>query len=609
MASAGVLETTLWQTAGFAASANSTVFGDASKTWTCDRVPAYYSNKNRSKGLHQVKPSPSEVHWSRRPAHASAVHAPVAFQHQALVTKQNPHPAEGAQGRWPDSGFAYGSGTTEPLDDRKHDQWFGYCQQRWKRRTEEEPAPELTLLEIKNCLTWNFGSLCTAFKCLDFFEAGSISMTEFQMGLYEVFSELEGERNSRYRIACKPRSAFNQRMADMFRSMDTNNDGYVSFDDFCNSQNEAVYPGREFTQRRMLEEVDHKGEIARERFKRKGKEFVRSEEDPSVENIFKERVFKGDPDVDDAYEAVRRFAICLHEKFPNARSAFDYFDPMNGNEVSMHEFQDRFIALHFGPYVGDPSLIFETLADGKETLSFYRFCNMKKYIRTPAPEYDLLEPASGNTISSIPKKDITSKRQKRSPIQRPSAFGRGTCLHGTHLSHPLGEHVGSSAGFYKFARTTTGRLDLLLHPNDLPGNDSFNYRAECGPGYVEKGPEFFPESACHAHPVRGNKFKLGATMSKQPKLKALIPSRATAEVQACRDAAYCTHEGSTHTTDVWKLNGKGAVQNKGARYSATFGTADSFGLMEPRPVGFWGGSRMANSLLSQSAPNLLHTKC
>jgi Ca2+-binding EF-hand superfamily protein len=355
----------------------------------------------------------------------------------------------------------------------------------------------------------------------------------------------------------------------------------------------------------MVEEIDHKGEIARERFKRKGKEVVltETEEDDSVENVYKERVFD-----DDASEMSRRFAICLHEKFPNIRSAFEYFDDTSSGQVFIGDFLHHFSDLRFGSFVGDPKQIFEALdTNAGGALTFDKFCNLKKYIRTPAPEYAQVESKIHSALAAR-EKDIISKRQRRSPIPPPGEFKRGSCLVGTHVSHPLGERVGSSAGFYSFARSTTGRLDPLLHPCDLPGYDSFNFRAEGGPGCVDKGPEYFPESACHTHPTRGNKFKVGSNMNKQPKLKALIPSRQPAEVQACRDAAFCTHEGIA-PQDTWKVHGGGAVHNKGERYSATFGTADSFGLMAPKPVGFWRGSRMANSLLTQSAPSLLHTKC
>merc|ERR1712232_527136 len=415
-----------------------------------------------------------------------------------------------------------------------------------------------------------------------------------------------GKKYRRYRVACRPRSTFNRRMAILFRALDANNDGHVSFDEFCKAHNESVYPGREFTRRRMVEEIDHKGEIARESFKRKGKEFVltENEEDDSVESVFKERVFE-----DDSSEMPRRFAICLHEKFPNIRAAFEYFDDTNSGQVFIGDFLHHFSDLKFSSFVGDPKVIFEALdTNCGGALSFDKFCNLKKYIRTPAPEYNLEKKTNTASTMHQRNKEITSKRQMRSPIPKAKTFERGSTLHGTHVSHPLGERVGSSAGFYSFTRTTTGRLDKQLHPCDLPGYDSFNFSESRGPGFVEKGPEYFPESACYGHPTRGNKFKVGAMITKTPKLKALIPSRAQDEVQARRNAAFCTHEGIA-PQDVWKVHGGGAVQQKGERYGPNFGTESCNGVMAPKPIGFWGGSRMAKTLLSESAPSLLQTKC
>eukprot|EP00913_Durusdinium_trenchii_P023714 g22274.t1 len=291
----------------------------------------------------------------------------------------------------------------------------------------------------------------------------------------------------------------------------------------------------------------------------------------------------------------RAFAALLLKRFETLEEAYRHFDGNKNYQLGMTEFVSGARALHF---TGNARAVF------KETI--------------------LYEEA----VTSKTRRDEVLERKQRSPIQPPSRHMRSTCLASSHIRFPeaIGltgdswcasdagaceaEHISSSAGFFSFKREGTGRSDLLLHPDQLPGCDGENFSKEHGPGYCQKGPEHFAEVMTDMHPLRGNKFKIGSMVTRTERFGPAIPS-----VEGKKDldhsaSNFATYKGQMPQTN-WRTDGTGAqvLLSKRARMCLTTGFTDSFsvGLVKPVPFGPWGESRMTlrlSRLKSQSETSL-----
>lgn len=214
----------------------------------CD-LNAYYSS--RSLPRNRVCPSQQEVHWQHAPQSAALVHAPECLQHQALPCLNTPNPKPGAMERWPAGGLAgQGPLPVDPTDGRSNKYGFSNRQQRWKLvAAEVSEAPELTLDEIRLFLTSHFGSLRKAFRHLDFFADDRLSVVEWTEGLHNLLT------NSPLlnRIASVPRNLYNERMLKIFRMMDVDGDGLISYDELTRQYEQPKETTSEFKNRRKNE--------------------------------------------------------------------------------------------------------------------------------------------------------------------------------------------------------------------------------------------------------------------------------------------------------------------------------------------------------------------
>jgi len=597
-------------------------------------IPAYYDNRSMPRA--RLRPSASEAHWERQPALAATLHAADSWHHQASHRRYIPHPSEGSQQRWPHSNPVSGGGLPpEPHDDRRTVNSFANRESRWKRpwvlaqteidKRQQQDVPDLKLDDIKFFLTSRFGAVRTGFYHLDFFQDGKLSKTEWQEGLYNLFARSTADKYSKYRCACTPKVLFNERMSMLFHSLDKDCDGTISFEDLTAGHVQPVEKSRDFTQRRFREKVICKGELEVKRLIKTdtmGKLDVdevsallspgatdqahAAELDESSRSVGSaaHTQFYGD-DLSSASQLLRDFATVLLQKYPNIKAAFTAIDASGNGQLSKSEFLAGCQPLNFS---GDLSVIFSEMdlrANG--TISEKEF----KVIRQVGRSDGIL--AQERVLQS--RKELVAE-QRQKDIISVGPLKRGECLASLANTRPQGECISSSAGFYGFQRSPTGRMDRFKHPEQLPAMDPEPFSPEHGPGYLKKGPDHFSETGCYEHPVRGSKFKLGSNINKVARFGQLIPSKGLRDDQACHDASFCTFEGSA-PQDTWKVSNIGAVglAHKQARIGANTGVDGSMGVISPKPIGLWGASRVGKELMStasrgpQGSPSLLRHAC
>eukprot|EP00927_Polykrikos_kofoidii_P067495 TRINITY_DN62988_c0_g1_i1.p1 TRINITY_DN62988_c0_g1~~TRINITY_DN62988_c0_g1_i1.p1 ORF type:complete len:665 (+),score=68.90 TRINITY_DN62988_c0_g1_i1:51-1997(+) len=588
-------------------------------------IPAYYCNRSLPRS--RSRPAPSEEHWARHPSDAAELHAPVLFQHQALPCKNTPHVFEGASQRWPNTSLPAGSGLPESLDDRRHSHWFGYRELRWRKPwallNAEEPReiPVLTLDDIKLFLTARHGSLKVAFEKLDFFEDRRLSVVEWQDGLFNLFTTANDKKFSRYRACCQPRAAFNERMRKLFAMMDKDNDGLISFEELTRDHFEPGETARQFTLRKNREHVAGK-ETGFEFLKRTDTlgrldlAEIAGEPGCDEEEYDLAQDYGGDSDslstgssqetstagVKPPSDLLRDFASVLIKSYPNIKAAFKSFDDSNNGQLSMSEFVGG--AKNKLRFAGDLRAVFKELDTSRNgVISVSEFTVLRQLGRR--------DRCVGDDMILKTRKDVVSARRMRSPITGPAKLERGECLDSHNLGRRFGERVSSSAGFYSFPRSATGRVDPVLHPCEIPGVDPELFSQGHGPGSFEKGPGHHAESGCSQHPLRGSGWKKGAALSKAARFGHLLPTKSGLESAACMDASFCTYEGRAADggESASKINGIGAVsmRNSTHRLGHTFGN-DSC-LLRPKPGGPWAESRLGTRLLSTGSASLLRTSC
>mmetsp|Transcript_37892 Transcript_37892/g.100970 ORF Transcript_37892/g.100970 Transcript_37892/m.100970 type:complete len:363 (-) Transcript_37892:138-1226(-) len=126
----------------------------------------------------------------------------------------------------------------------------------------------------------------------------------------------------------------------------------------------------------------------------------------------------------------------------------------------------------------------------------------------------------------------------------------------------------------------------LLHPEELPGFDPQNFSDGCGPGYLKRGPDHFSNVGDSSHPIRGASWRGGAAQSRSERFAPVIPSfqgRMDRELSA---ASFLNHAGHRPSEGVFcgpSGHGATSVAARGGRMGKTMGSADSAGMMVPKP--------------------------
>jgi len=570
-------------------------------------VTAYRHTKTLAR---QQKAAATSVHWQVRPGAAAEIHAFDGWQHQALACRATPHPLDGAMCRWPDSGHKVG-GPNGPQDGRQHHLDFGYREGREKKawmpnaEVPQGAAVSLSLTDIKAALTKRFGSLLVAYNRMDFFKDGFLSPIEWQEGIHIIFHSFKGEDSVRYRSLCEPRPVFNRRMKELFKFTDVNGDALISFEEFSGCVRQPVERPRELIERKNHEKMAAatfmstlsstripQGSCMSPSFASTSRPppAATSSPSPIASSPSAASVLKASTSTSRAAgsEDLRAFATLLMQKYRNVDEAFRAIDVNGSGELSMAEFvEGAKLRVRFS---GDVKAIFQSLdMDRSGAIGVQEF----RKLRGLKANQEEVEKHQLKTT-----KDIVAKRRLRSPIPNPQPHERGVTLSSSG-HQPLGEKTSTSAGFYTFHRSPTGRLDRLLHPEELPGFDPQNFSDGCGPGYLERGPDHFSNVGDSSHPIRGASWRGGAAQSRSERFAPVIPSFQNHAGHRPSGAVFCGPSG----------HGATSVAARGGRMGKTMGSADSAGMMVPKPIGPWGHSRVTLRCKSLSEPSLLKQAC
>lgn len=582
--------------------------GDAAAS-TMPALPAYY-HKRTPVRHHQTGPRAADVHWQENPSEAAKLHPYVGFLHQAEWYRQHPHPPMAGSHRWPDGGFMAG-GPPHRLDTRKHSIWFGYQSRRTKGNWIPEKGPpeeplSLTMDSLKVALTRHFGSLQVAWRTLDFFKDGQLSTVEWTEGVRALAYDFKGKEGVDFRNLCTDPKVFSRRMTILFKSIDIDGDGLISFDEFSRPVIQPVECSRDFTLRRSLEHqaAADLDSAAVPGVTLSSTSTAQSQEDEVVEAAAmaeavapaKEagRDLKGvSPDL---AKQMRSFAALLLKKYSSVDEAFKAIDINHSGQLSMAEFSEG--CTHRVRFGGDARSIFKALdKDDTGTISVKEFFRLRML---PSAQENEAEEFRIKT-----KREIICGRRERSPIKQPPAMKRGMTL--ASMGHqPLGETVSNCKGYHTFGREATGRMDPLLHIDELPGYDPQCFNKDRGPGCHALGPGHFAEVADRTHPQRGTSWIQGATQSRTERFAHHMPSHTGKKDRELSAIGYASYEGQ-QPNDTWRISETGAHSMKlhGNRIGPTMGNASDMGLLAPTAVGRWGHSRVTLACKSRSEPSLL----
>jgi len=482
--------------------------------------------------------------------------------HQAVLPMRlTPHPNKVVQTRWPAVGWQQGRGAIDPEDGRRHEWDMGYRKLRFKPLDKTpQDVPEMNLDELRNYLTNQFGSLKRAFDAMDFFQDGKLSAIEWQEGIYNIVAGSFGQESHKFRMPIVPRKQMNERLGNMFALMDEDCDGLINCNELHRPYLEPEESGPSFTRRRKLEKAMHTEEkkVALSRTMLTGSVASRSVGPPAHHEEKKEG---RDP------TPLRDFAVYMMKSFKDISAAFNEFDVMAHGQLNLSEFVEGARRIE---YKGDAAEIFrlldtsETGIVSKEDLRALRqSSNLGAQGARGAFSQSNFEKGNALAMSMLgtSRKDATIHRKLRQNLKDPSPHECGLTLDSSDIQRPLGQNMRSATGYYTFPRSTTNRLDEMLHPNELAAYDAEQFSPEHGPGYLEQGQEHNPYIGKTDHPRRGDKWKMGATMNRVSRFGPMVPST---QGQADRDLAgwrnSLSHEGRIPSDSAhFKVSNTGGI--------------------------------------------------
>jgi len=477
--------------------------------------------------------------------------------HQAVLPMRlTPHPNKVVQTRWPAPGWQT-NGATDPEDGRRHAYDFGYRQLRFKPLSKApQDVPEMTLDEVRNYLTKQFGSLKKAFDTMDFFQDGKLSAIEWQEGIYNILASSFGQESHKFRMPIVPRKQMNDRLQHMFVLMDEDSDGIINFDEFSRPYLEPEESSHSFTRRRRLERASHTEEkkVALARTMLTASAASRSVGPPPHHEEKKEG---GDP------IPLRDFAVYMIKSFKDLTAAFNEFDVMAHGQLNLAEFVEGARRIQ---YRGDAEEIFRFLDTSETGIVTKADLRALRQLPNLGSQGVLTQSnfekghALAMSMLGTSRKDASLSRKLRQNLRDPSPHECGLTLSSCDIQRPLGQNMRSASCYYTFPRSSTNRLDDMLHPNETAGEDAEQFSPEHGPGYLSKGQEYNPYLGKIDHPRRGDKWKMGATMNRTSRFGPLVPST---QAQADRDLAgwsTISHEGRIPSDSChYKISGTGGI--------------------------------------------------
>jgi len=420
---------------------------------------------------------------------------------------------------------------------------------------EPKEVPEMNLDELRTFLVNRFGSLSKAFDSMDFFRDGQLSAIEWREGVFNTVQGSFGTDGHKYRMAIVPRRQFNARMQHLFALMDENCDGLINFDEFSRPYLEPEEGPHAFFRRRNAEKASHGEEkkVALQRTMLTGTEATRRKGPPAH--------YHDQAEPNSGPTPIRDFAVYIMKSFKDVNVAFAAFDVAGNGQLNLAEFLEGARRINYGCNAKE---IFELLDEKNTgTISKNDLAKLRQLPIPPPPlagtgsafsnltMANLSMAASMTNMSTLTrydqlggtKKDATILRKINSGVKDPAPHKCGLTLTATDIRRPMGESMRTASMFYTIPRTATGRMDFMLHANQLPGEDPEQFSAEHGPGFVSQGPEYFPYMGMIDHPRRGDKWKMGATMNREKKFGPIVPSKLANDDRELSAMSFCTYEG------------------------------------------------------------------
>ncbi|CAD7933162.1 unnamed protein product [Amoebophrya sp. A120] len=360
------------------------------------------------------------------------------------------------------------------FDNLEQAYWFGGRDERFRTKRPERfvMLPQLTLENVKLFLVHYHGSLRNAFNAMDFIRNGSISPMEWSESVWGMIRSKRGHDMDQHNFTELPRRQYDIMMNKLFRLIDFDGSGEISFDEFSNAHDEVFHNPHMFTNQRdkEMEEALHATTLADELEEQRRKDHMRSEmgntrssKTVSNEELLLRGLSQEEIEIDEDEKNRRAFTAVLLSKYENFDEAFKQLDVNNSGGLSPVEFQTACQRIRFE---GEWRPIFQHLdqdKDGEVLKSDFTIL-----VRPPKKAIDAARKASEDFRNYSKFNAEKGTMKPESLLPRHVYFRRNL----PHLDKQLGT----------FSRLPCRRMDTAFQPSELPGTDTMNYSPDLGPG-------------------------------------------------------------------------------------------------------------------------------
>ncbi|CAD7949876.1 unnamed protein product [Amoebophrya sp. A25] len=350
------------------------------------------------------------------------------------------------------------------FDQLENTFWFGGRKCRWPQKRPERFVlmPQLTLENVKMFLVHYHGSLKKAFDYMDFIKNGTISPMEWSESVWGMIRSKRGHEMDQYNFTELPRKQFDAMMTKIFRTIDFDRSGEITFDELSRAHDEVFNNPHMFTEQRAKEK---EASMMKPSEKNKG-----DDDNQSLGASTTNLAGRGEANtIDDALltdeeRNLRDFTAILLSKYENFDAAFRQLDNNNNGDLSQGEFQAACVRIRFD---GDWREIFKYLL-GENDRSYLVKSDFKVLVRPPKRLIDAAKKASDDF------KNYSKFNVERAEMAPNALLPRHVIQRRNDPT--LDKDLGT------FSRLPCRRLDNLFHPSEIPGTDPQNFEKSMGPG-------------------------------------------------------------------------------------------------------------------------------